>query len=174
MRFQKTDSADSKWHDPVWLDVVGGPPPSEVVLRELLLTLLVPLFALFAGLWLSPVLRLLLFVASGGLALGVFMLQRALWRRGQKVRVLGTVLEHSNGQQVVRVALTRAVLSTAAAPDGYLVLVLDDGNGSVRVARRADDAELSDLPPIFGSYLELTEDDFESVRYAAQRSYAQA
>jgi len=51
---------------------------------------------------------------------------------------------------------------------------LDDGTSHVSVARRAEDHELSDLPPIAGPYLELEPEDFEAVRIAAQRTYAQA
>ena len=88
--------------------------------------------------------------------------------------MLGSVLEHRDGSRLVRIALTRAVLSVAADPMGLLVLILDDGNSHVSVARRAEEHELSDLPPIAGPYLELLPDDFEAVRFAAQRTYPQA
>ena len=68
-------------------------------------------------------------------------------------------------------SLTRAVLSVAADPMGLLVLILDDGNSHVSVARRAESTGLSDLPPIAGPYLELLPDDFEAVRFATQRTY---
>jgi hypothetical protein len=84
------------------------------------------------------------------------------------------VLEHNDGDRVVRVSLNRAVVSSAAAPPGVLVLVVDDGRTHLAVGRRAEPHEISDLPPRLGPYLELQPDDFEEVRIAAHRSYPQA
>ena len=160
--------------EPSWFHVVGGPPPSYVLVRELVLALLVALCGLLLGLWLPEPWRLLFAMGSALCAVPLFFLLQRHWRTTQQVRVLGNLLEHRDGDRVVRVALNRAVLSTAAAPPGVLVLVLDDGLSQVTVARRAELHELSDLPPCMGPYLMLDPDDFEVVHKAAQRTYAQA
>lgn len=161
-------------HEPAWFSVVGGPPPGEVLLRELLLALLVLLTTFACGLLMPSPWRFFHLFGSPAIALVTFFSLRRAWVRSQHVRVLGSVLEHFDGRRTTRVALTRAVASTAADPTGLLVLMLDDGHSHVTVARRAADHELSDLPPSVGPYLELSPDDFESVRYAAQRTYPQA
>lgn len=157
--------------EPSWFQVVGGPPPGEVMVRELLVALLVAAGGLFCGMWLPEPWRLACAMGSALIAVPLFFLLRWHWRTSQQVRVLGNLLEHRDGDRVVRVALNRAVLSTAVAPPALLVLMLDDGRSSVTVARRADLHELADLPPCGGSYLELEPDDFESIRLAAQRTY---
>jgi hypothetical protein len=157
--------------EPSWFHVVGGPPPGEVVVREVLLAMLVVVLGLAVGLWLPDPWRLLLSMGSALSAVPMFFLLQRQWRANQQVRVLGNLLEHRDGDRVVRVALNRAVVSTAVAPPALLVLMLDDGRSSVTVARRADLHELADLPPCGGSYLELEPDDFEAIRQAAQRTY---
>lgn len=157
--------------EPSWFHVVGGPPPSYVLVRELVLALLVALCGLLLGLWLPEPWRLVFAMGSALCAVPLFFLLQRHWRTTQQVRVLGNLLEHRDGDRVVRVALNRAVLSTAVAPPALLVLVLDDGRSSVSVARRADLHELADLPPCGGSYLELEPDDFEAIRLAAHRTY---
>lgn len=160
--------------EPEWYGVVGGPPPGEVVLRDLLVGLFVLLGGLLVGLALpmGPRLPMMLFSIAGAVLTSFGL--RQFWRHSQKVRVFGNILEHSDGRRVIRVALTRAVLSTAVAPPGMLVLMLDDGRGQVTLARRADPHEIVDLPPCLGSYLELRPEDFEEIRIAAHRSYPQA
>jgi hypothetical protein len=161
-------------HEPDWFLVVGGPPPGEVFLRELILAVLVLLMTVgFAWLLPSPW-RLFQVVSAPAIATLTFLFLRQTWRRNQGIRVLGSVLEHRDGQRLVQVALTRAMVSTAAAAPGLLVMVLDDGRSHVTVARRAIDEELIELPPSVGPFLELSPDDFEAVRRAAQRTYAQA
>jgi hypothetical protein len=160
--------------EPDWFTVVGGPPPGEVVLRDLLAGLLVLMATMLLVLALPLSMRTPGLLVAAMLAVGTYLALRQLWRRGQQVRIFGNILEHRDGQRMVRVALNRAVLSTASAPPGMLVLMLDDGRGHVTLARRADPRELSDLPPCMGSYLELRPDDFEEVRMAAHRSYPQA
>lgn len=161
-------------NEPEWFSVVGGPPPSDVLLRDGLLTFLVVLLGLFVAQLSDGELRPFLNLAAPLLALPVFALLRLRWRHNQQVRVVGNLIEHRDGSRVVRVALNRAVLSTAAAPPGVLVLVLDDGLSQVTVARRAELHELSDLPPCMGPYLMLHPEDFEVVQKAAHRTYAQA
>lgn len=157
--------------EPSWFHVVGGPPPVEVVVRELILALLVVALGLLVALFVPPALRVFFSVGSVLVAAPIVLLLRRSWRANQQVRVLGNLLEHRDGDRVVRVALNRAVMSTAVAPPALLVLMLDDGRSSVTVARRADLHELADLPPCGGSYLELERDDFEAIRAAAQRTY---
>ena len=161
-------------HDPDWFTVVGGPPPADVLVRELFLAVAVLVVTLVCGLLMPPPWRFFHVLGAPAVAAATFLALRQTWRRSQQVRVLGSVLEHRDGARMVRVALTRAVLSTAADPTGLLILILDDGTSHVSVARRAEDHELSDLPPIAGPYLELEPEDFEAVRIAAQRTYAQA
>lgn len=161
-------------NEPEWFNVVGGPPPSDVVLRDGMLTFVVMLIGLLAAQLLGDPWRPLISLAAALGALPTFVLLRLRWRQNQQVRVLGNLVEHRDGSRVVRVALNRAVLSTAAAPPGVLVLVLDDGLSQVTVARRAELHELSDLPPCMGPYLMLDPDDFEAVHRAAQRTYPQA
>lgn len=157
--------------EPSWFHVVGGPPPGEILARDLLLVLLVAMCGLLIGLWLPEPWRMMCTMGSALTAVPIFFLLRRHWRESQQVRVLGNLLEHRDGDRVVRVALNRAVLSTAVAPPSLLVLMLDDGRSSVTVARRADLHELADLPPCGGSYLELEPDDFETIRQAAHRNY---
>jgi hypothetical protein len=157
--------------EPHWFHVVGGPPPGEVVVRELVLAMLVVALGLLLGLLVPHPWRLVCTIGSALAAVPMFFLLRRRWRKNQQVRVLGNLLEHRDGDRVVRVALNRAVLSTAVAPPALLVLMLDDGRSSVTVARRADLHELADLPPCGGSYLELERDDFEAIRLAAHRTY---
>ena len=161
-------------HDPDWLSVVGGPPPGDVFARELFLAVAVLVITVVCGLLMPPPWRFFHLLGAPAVATATFLALRQTWRRSQQVRVLGSVLEHRDGSRLVRIALTRAVLSVAADPMGLLVLILDDGNSHVSVARRAEEHELSDLPPIAGPYLELLPDDFEAVRFAAQRTYPQA
>jgi hypothetical protein len=160
--------------EPEWFAVVGGPPPGEVVLRDLLGGLFVLFIALLVGLTLPVRSMLLVLAAAAGLSAATVLLLRQQWRRSQYVRVYGNILEHRDGRRVVRVVLSRAVLSAAVAPPGMLVLMLDDGRGQVTLARRAEPHELLDLPPCLGSYLELRPEDFEQIRNAAHRSYPQA
>ncbi|MBL9043251.1 MAG: hypothetical protein JNM83_16690 [Myxococcales bacterium] len=157
-----------------WFSVVGGPPPAEEVLRAVMLSLVLPLGGLCVGLFLPESWRLPFAVLSAAAMIPLFLLLRLRWRTRQQVRVFGNVVEHRDGGQVTRVALTRAVVSAAAAPPGMLVMVLDDGRQQVTVARRADLQELSGLPPCLGPYLELDPEDFEIIRLAANRPYAQA
>lgn len=160
--------------EPDWFTVVGGPPPGEVVVRDVAVGLLILLGFLVAGLALPMVSRLAMIVSGAATAMGVVMALRRSWRRSQRVRVYGNVLEHQDGDRVVRVVLNRAVLSTAMAPPSMLVLMLDDGRGHVTVARRAEAQEVADLPPCLLSFLELRAEHFEEIRLAAQRSYPQA
>lgn len=160
--------------EPEWFTVVGGPPPGEIVLRDLVAGLLVLLAALLTALALPMSVRIPALIIAALLAIGSQMGLRQMWRRGQQVRIFGNILEHRDGPRLVRVALNRAVLSTASAPPAMLVLMLDDGRGQVTLARRAEPHELSDLPPCLGAYLELRPEDFEQVRLAAGRSYPQA
>lgn len=165
--------ADMELTEPEWFAVVGGPPPGEIVLRDLLAGMLVLLVSLLMALALPASARTPGLIVAALLAVGSQMGLRQLWRRGQQVRVFGNILEHRDGPRLVRVALNRAVLSTASAPP-MLVLMLDDGRGQVTLARRAEPHELSDLPPCMGAYLELRPEDFEQIRLAAGRSYPQA
>jgi hypothetical protein len=160
--------------EPEWFNVVGGPPPGDVILRDGFVTVLVVVLGLLAAQLLGEPWRPFLNLVALFSALPVFATLRLRWRHNQQVRVLGNLIEHRDGSRVVRVALNRAVLSTAAAPPGVLVLVLDDGLSQVTVARRAELHELSDLPPCMGPYLMLHPEDFEVVHKAAQRTYAQA
>jgi hypothetical protein len=153
---------------------VGGPPPAEVFWRDALVVLAGPLSLLLAGFWLPRPLRLLALVLSLALASGMSLVMRRRWWRQQSIRVVGNVLEHRDGLQIARLALTRAVLRSAAAAPGVLILLLDDGRLQLAVGRRAEPHELASLPVLQGPYLELEPDDFEEVRIAAQRSYAQA
>lgn len=160
--------------EPAWFQVVGGPPPPEVVFRDTLLCLGGPIALVVLSLWLPPAPRLVcLTLAVVFAAVMTLLMRRRFWRH-QAVRVVGNVLEHSDGDRVVRVALNRAVVSSAAAPPGMLVLVVDDGRTHLALGRRAEPHEISDLPPRLGPYLELQPDDFEEVRIAAHRSYPQA
>ena len=161
-------------HEPDWFGVIGGPPPVEVVLRDAALCSTVLFGALLGSTGLGLVPRLAVVLGAAGLASALYFLMRWRWRAAQKVRIVGNVLEHRDGRDVVRVALNRAVLSVAAASPDVLVLMLDDGRSHVTVARRAEDGELTELPPCLGAYLELHPEDFEAVRSAAQRSYPQA
>ena len=156
---------------PSWFPVVGGPPPGEVFVRDLLLAMMVAALGLLIGMWLPEPWRMMCTMGSALTAVPLFFFLRRQWRTQQQVRVLGNLLEHRDGDRVVRVSLNRAVLSTAAAPPALLVLMLDDGRSSVTVARRAELHELADLPPCAGSYLELEPDDFEAIRLAAHRTY---
>ncbi len=157
-----------------WFSVVGGPPPAEEVLRTVMLSLVLPLGGLCVGLLLPESWRLPFAVLSTAAMVPLFLLLRVRWRTRQQIRIFGNVVEHRDGAEVTRVALTRAVVSAAAAPPGMLVMVLDDGRQQVTVARRADMQELSGLPPCLGPYLELDPEDFEIIRLAANRPYAQA
>lgn len=160
--------------EPGWFHVIGGPPPLDVLLRDLLLAVSLPLLVLIGSLWLSGAARLLSVIGALGLSVGLSLLQRARWRRRQGVRVIGSVLEYRNGDEVRRVALPRAVVSAVASPPGVLVLVIDDGRTHLAVGRRAQAHEISDLPPRLVSYVELQPEDFEEVRIAAHRSYPMA
>ena len=102
--------------EPSWFQVVGGPPPPEVVFRDTLLCLAGPLGLIVLSLWLPPTPRLLLTVMAVGLGAALSLLARRRWWRQQAVRVLGNVLEHHDGDRVVRVSLNRAVVSSAVAP----------------------------------------------------------
>ncbi|MCS6914934.1 MAG: hypothetical protein RMK29_11350 [Myxococcales bacterium] len=157
-----------------WFPVVGGPPPAEIVFRDTLLALSVPLGLVVLGLWLPLGPRLVCMALAAGLGGGLGLFLRRRWQRRQAIRVVGNVLEHRDGDRVVRLALTRALVSTAAAPHGVLVLVVDDGHTHLAIGRRAEPHEISDLPPRLGPYLELAPADFEEVRIAAHRSYPQA
>lgn len=157
-----------------WFSVVGGPPPAEEVLRAVMLSLVLPLGGLCVGLFLPEQWRLPCAILSTAAMVPLFLLLRLRWRTRQQVRIYGNVVEHRDGAQVTRVALTRAVVSAAVAPPGMLVMVLDDGRQQVTVARRADLQELSGLPPCLGPYLELDPEDFEIIRLATGRPYAQA
>lgn len=160
--------------DPGWFEVVGGPPPAEVAFRDALLTLLPPVAVLLCSLWLSLPLRVVCFVLATVLLVVLSLETRRRWRRQQGVRVVGNVLEHRSGQRVARVALTRAVISSASASPGMLVLVVDDGQTHLALGRRAEPHEISGLPSRLGPYLELMPEDFEEVRIAAHRSYPRA
>jgi hypothetical protein len=142
-----------------------------VVLRDTLVAIVPPMALLLLSLFLPDPLRLLGLLLSLPLALLLSLIMRRRYLGRQGVRVLGNVLEHFDGRRVARVALTRAVVSAAAAPPGVLVLVLDDGRTHLAVGRRAEPHEISDLPPRLGPYLELQPEDFEEVRIAAHRSY---
>lgn len=161
-------------HEPGWFPVVGGPPPADVLWRDAVVGLAAPLGLLLASFWVPHPLRIgvlgLSLLLAFGLSLG---LRRRFWGQ-QSVRVVGNVLEHRDGGRVLRLALTRAVISTAAAAPGVLILLLDDGRTQLAVGRRAAAHELSNLPVLHGPYLELQPADFEEVRIAAHRSYAQA
>jgi hypothetical protein len=161
-------------HEPEWFGVVGGPPPGEVVLRDILVGLFVLFSVLLIGLLLPFGGRLPILLAAAASTSLTLLTLRYAWRRSQQVRVFGNVLEHRDGRRLTRVALNRAVLSTATASPGILVLMLDDGRSQVTLARRADPQEIIDLPPCLGSYLELRPEDFEEIRLAAHRSYPQA
>jgi hypothetical protein len=167
------DAADRRT-EPGWFHVIGGPPPLDVLLRDLLIAISVPLLVLLGSLWLSGAARFFCVVGALGLAVGLSMLLRERWRRRQGVRVIGSVLEYRNGVEVRRVALPRAVVSAVASPPSMLVLVIDDGRTNLAVGRRAQAHEISDLPPRLVSYVELEPEDFEEVRIAAHRSYPMA
>lgn len=157
-----------------WLEVVGGPPPADVMLRDVMMGLLLPLTMLVLSWWAQGSLSLAL-VAVALLLSGVLsVLTRRRWRRRQRLRVVGNVLEHQDGEQLVRLALARAVISAAASPPEMLVMVMDDGVHHLAVGRRADEQELSGLPLRLGPYLELRPEDFDLVRVAAHRPFATA
>lgn len=157
--------------EPDWFEVVGGPPPAEVMLRDMLLTLILPVALLMGSMWLPLGLQLICMALAVGLTLALSVVMRRRWWRRQGVRIMGNVLEHRDGAHVARVALTRAAISSAMVLPGLLVLVLDDGRHRLAVGRRAEPHEISDLPPRLGPYLELQPEDFEEVRIAAHRSY---
>ncbi len=161
-------------HEPEWIGVVGGPPPGWVLFRDWAAAIFTFMVALLTGLALPLDSRLLILLIASGMATTTFVALRQSWRRAQQIRVFGNILEHRDGQRVVRVVLNRAVLSAAVAPPGMLILRLDDGRGQVTVARRADPHEVLNLPLCMRSYLELRTEDFEQIRQAAQRSYPQA
>lgn len=160
--------------EPEWFGVLGGPPPVEVVLRDLIVGFFVLLGVLLFGLSLPIGSHISALFIAAAVSAATLLLLRQLWRRQQQVRIYGNILEHRDGQRLVRVVLNRAVLSTAAAPPDMLVLMFDDGRSQVTVARRAEPHELLDLPPCLGPYLELRREDFEQVRLAAHRMYPQA
>jgi len=160
--------------EPEWFGVVGGPPPVEVVLRDLLIGLSVLAVAVIVGLSVPLRSRLPVLLGASALSAGTIFALRERWRRSQKLRIFGNILEHRDGSRLVRVALNRAVLSLATAPPGMLVMMLDDGRGQVVLARRAAPHEVLELPPCLGTYMELRPEDFEQIRLAAHRSYPQA
>ncbi len=160
--------------EPRWFSVIGGPPPADVLLRDLVLVVSVPLGLLVCSLWLPGVLRPVVVALALVLAVALSLGSRWRWRRSQGVRIVGSVLEYRKGAEVYRLALTRSVISAAASPPGVLVLIIDDGRSHLAVGRRAEPHELIDLPPRLGPYLELRPEDFEEIRIAAHRSYPRA
>ncbi|HPH26453.1 MAG TPA: hypothetical protein PLA87_06355 [Pseudomonadota bacterium] len=160
--------------EPEWFNVLGGPPPGEIVLRDIVLSLVLPAVGLLISPWLSGQLRFLCVFLPLLTAVPMFFLLQHFWHRSQQIRIIGSVLEHRDGERVQQVGLNRAVLSTASAPPAKLVLMLDDGRSCISIARKASLRELSDLPPSVGPYLELSEEDFEAIARAAHRSYPQA
>jgi hypothetical protein len=165
---------DVELEEPEWFAVRGGPPPTEVLLRDGLAGLLTMLVVWVFGLLLAPTARLLLLAVAGVSGAATLLGLRRRWQQRQQVRIYGNILEHRSGTQTVRVVLSRATQSALMAPPGLLVLTLDDGRGTISLARRAAPEEIGDLSPCFGPFLELGHDDFEQVRYAASRPYPQA
>ena len=133
-----------------------------------MLSLVMPLGGLCLGLFLPEVWRLPCAVLSTVAMVPLFLLLRFRWRTRQQIRLFGNIIEHRDGSQVTRVALTERWCQQPAPP-GVLVMVLDDGRQQVTLARRADMQELSGLPPCLGPYLELDPEDFEIIRLATHR-----
>lgn len=160
--------------EPDWFSVIGGPPPIEVVFRDLLLALAAPVLIIVISLYLPPLLRWPCVALAVGLSVALLITTRSRWLARQGVRVIGNVLEYRDGEHVGRVALTRALITAAVTPSGMLVMIVDDGRNHLALGRRAEAHEVSDLPPRLGPYLELDPEHFEEVRIAAHRSYPQA
>lgn len=157
-----------------WFPVLGGMPPADEVLRSFALSLALPIWGIALSFVVPEPWKLPCVVLFSLSLLPAFLLLRLRWRTRQKVRVLGNLLEHTNGAAVTRVTLTRAVISSACVPPGMLVLLLSDGREQIALARRAHMQELVGLPPCLGPYLELDPEDFEIIRFATTRPFAQA
>lgn len=169
-----TLDAPAEVTEPRWITVVGGPLPMGAALREAATALLVPLALLFWGLFAPLLLQLFLIAAALLLSGGLGVWARRRYFQRQRLRVLGNLLEHRDGDTMRRLALTRVVLSVAAGGPDAVVLVLDDGQCQIAVGRKAEAHEVAGLPPRLGPWLELRPDDFEEIRAAAQRPYARA